>query len=100
MALLVGHPKLPHMFLLFFHPVLVAEVVKFYFPKMVEMHNYVPANSTQQKLSNWAHLNRSVRGMGRVEFQSTIVVVAILVSTKKSPYMGRGHFNTTPSAPF
>ncbi|XP_034262075.1 sperm flagellar protein 1 isoform X1 [Pantherophis guttatus] len=40
--------------------VLVAEVVKFYFPKMVEMHNYAPANSTQQKLSNWAHLNRKV----------------------------------------
>ncbi|KAM8774741.1 sperm flagellar protein 1 isoform 1-T1 [Rhynchonycteris naso] len=40
--------------------VLVAEVIKFYFPKMVEMHNYVPANSLQQKLSNWRHLNRKV----------------------------------------
>uniref|UniRef100_A0A8D2LX74 Sperm flagellar protein 1 n=1 Tax=Varanus komodoensis TaxID=61221 RepID=A0A8D2LX74_VARKO len=40
--------------------VLVAEVVKFYFPKMVEMHNYAPASSTQQKLSNWGHLNRKV----------------------------------------
>ncbi|KAJ7326605.1 hypothetical protein JRQ81_016364 [Phrynocephalus forsythii] len=40
--------------------VLVAEVVKFYFPKMVEMHSYAPANSTQQKLSNWGHLNRKV----------------------------------------
>ncbi|EDL80227.1 rCG26209, isoform CRA_b [Rattus norvegicus] len=29
--------------------VLVAELIKFYFPKMVEMHNYVPANSLQQK---------------------------------------------------
>ncbi|XP_072799980.1 sperm flagellar protein 1 isoform X2 [Vicugna pacos] len=36
------------------------EVIKFYFPKMVEMHNYVPANSLQQKLSNWSHLNRKV----------------------------------------
>ncbi|KAM9330041.1 sperm flagellar protein 1 [Gastrophryne carolinensis] len=40
--------------------VLVAEVVKFYFPKLVEMHNYVPANSSQQKLSNWTILNRKV----------------------------------------
>ncbi|XP_036605647.1 sperm flagellar protein 1 [Trichosurus vulpecula] len=40
--------------------VLAAEVVKFYFPKMVEMHNYVPANSVQQKISNWLHLNRKV----------------------------------------
>ncbi|KAM5194113.1 sperm flagellar protein 1 [Mantella aurantiaca] len=40
--------------------VLTAELVKFYFPKLVEMHNYVPANSTQQKLSNWTILNRKV----------------------------------------
>ncbi|XP_067153338.1 sperm flagellar protein 1 isoform X1 [Apteryx mantelli] len=40
--------------------VLAAEVVKFYFPKLVDMHSYVPANSTQQKLSNWSHLNRKV----------------------------------------
>ncbi|XP_067836858.1 sperm flagellar protein 1-like isoform X2 [Heptranchias perlo] len=40
--------------------VLIAEVVKFHFPKLVEMHNYTPASSTQQKLNNWAHLNRKV----------------------------------------
>lgn len=38
--------------------VMAAEVVKHFFPKLVEMHNYVPANSTQQKLSNWSVLNR------------------------------------------
>ncbi|KAJ8361636.1 hypothetical protein SKAU_G00181610 [Synaphobranchus kaupii] len=40
--------------------VMAAEVVKFYFPKLVELHNYTPANSTQQKLSNWDTLNRKV----------------------------------------
>nr|DBA29541.1 TPA: hypothetical protein GDO54_009763 [Pyxicephalus adspersus] len=40
--------------------VLAAEVVKFYFPKLVEMHNYVPANSPQQKISNWTILNKKV----------------------------------------
>ncbi|OCT99085.1 sperm flagellar protein 1-like [Xenopus laevis] len=40
--------------------VLAAELVKFYFPKLVEMHNYVPANSISQKLSNWTILNRKV----------------------------------------
>ncbi|XP_044132907.1 sperm flagellar protein 1 [Bufo gargarizans] len=40
--------------------VLTAEVVKNYFPKLVEMHNYVPANSAQQKVSNWTILNRKV----------------------------------------
>ncbi|XP_041866617.1 sperm flagellar protein 1 isoform X2 [Melanotaenia boesemani] len=40
--------------------VMAAEVVKRFFPKLVDLHNYVPANSTQQKLSNWNLLNRKV----------------------------------------
>uniref|UniRef100_A0A8C5WAA4 Sperm flagellar protein 1 n=1 Tax=Leptobrachium leishanense TaxID=445787 RepID=A0A8C5WAA4_9ANUR len=40
--------------------VLTAELVKYHFPKLVEMHNYVPANSAQQKLSNWTILNKKV----------------------------------------
>ncbi|NXI44465.1 SPEF1 protein, partial [Galbula dea] len=27
---------------------------------MVQLHNYVPASSTPQKLTNWGHLNRKV----------------------------------------
>ncbi|CAL8366464.1 sperm flagellar protein 1 [Gadus morhua] len=40
--------------------VMAAEVVKHFFPKIVELHNYSPANSTQQKMSNWSILNRKV----------------------------------------
>ncbi|XP_030060726.1 sperm flagellar protein 1 [Microcaecilia unicolor] len=40
--------------------VMVAEVVKYFLPKLVDMHNYVPANSTLQKLSNWGILNKKV----------------------------------------
>ncbi|XP_062850927.1 sperm flagellar protein 1 [Trichomycterus rosablanca] len=40
--------------------VMAAELVKNYFPKLVELHNYTPAHSTQQKLSNWNTLNRKV----------------------------------------
>ncbi|XP_006800765.1 sperm flagellar protein 1 [Neolamprologus brichardi] len=40
--------------------VMAAEVVKYFFPKLVDLHNYVSANSTQQKLSNWNLLNRKV----------------------------------------
>ncbi|XP_071235845.1 sperm flagellar protein 1 isoform X4 [Salvelinus alpinus] len=40
--------------------VMAAEVVKYFFPKLVELHNYTPANSIQQKLSNWGTLNRQV----------------------------------------
>uniref|UniRef100_K3WKI8 Calponin-homology (CH) domain-containing protein n=1 Tax=Globisporangium ultimum (strain ATCC 200006 / CBS 805.95 / DAOM BR144) TaxID=431595 RepID=K3WKI8_GLOUD len=40
--------------------ILSAEVVAFYFPKLVQMHNYSPANSVKQKLYNWNTLNRKV----------------------------------------
>ncbi|GAB9472503.1 hypothetical protein Gpo141_00009680 [Globisporangium polare] len=40
--------------------ILTAEVVAFYFPKVVQMHNYSPANSAKQKLYNWNTLNRKV----------------------------------------
>ena len=33
--------------------VLVAEVVRHFVPRLVEMHNYVPAQSVAQKQSNW-----------------------------------------------
>ncbi len=38
--------------------VLVAEVVKHFMPPLVELHNYAPANSVQQKATNWNLLNR------------------------------------------
>ncbi|KFV61191.1 Sperm flagellar protein 1, partial [Dryobates pubescens] len=37
-----------------------AEVKKFFFPTMVQLHSYVPSSSTPQKLANWGHLNRKV----------------------------------------
>jgi len=40
--------------------VLAAEVIKHYFPRMVESHNYQSANSRAQKLTNWTTLNRKV----------------------------------------
>lgn len=46
--------------------VMAAEVVKHFFPKHVDLHNYIPANSMQQKLSNWNLLNRRV--FSRLDF--------------------------------
>ena len=40
--------------------VMVAELVKYYFPNWVELHNYAAANNTQQKMINWGLLNRKV----------------------------------------
>lgn len=37
--------------------VLTAEVVHHFLPKMVELHNYSPANAVHQKVDNWRTLN-------------------------------------------
>ncbi|TPX45782.1 hypothetical protein SeLEV6574_g03660 [Synchytrium endobioticum] len=37
-----------------------AEVVHHFFPKLVELHNYSPANALTQKLYNWNTLNQKV----------------------------------------
>ena len=44
--------------LVHFFSVLVAELIKFYFDKLVEMHNYTVANCTDRKVKNWKLLNR------------------------------------------
>ncbi|EDV20343.1 uncharacterized protein TRIADDRAFT_32021 [Trichoplax adhaerens] len=40
--------------------VLVAEVVHHFLPKLVDLHNFSPANSATQKVDNWNVLNRKV----------------------------------------
>jgi hypothetical protein len=37
--------------------VLLAEIVMHYFPKLVELHNYVATTSAANKLANWNTLN-------------------------------------------
>ena len=38
--------------------VMVAEVIHFFLPRLIELHNYTPANGSKQKESNWHMLNR------------------------------------------
>ncbi|XP_018339651.1 PREDICTED: sperm flagellar protein 1-like isoform X2 [Trachymyrmex septentrionalis] len=38
--------------------VLMAELLKRYYPKYVDVHNYVPGNSIAKKTDNWSTLNR------------------------------------------
>ncbi|XP_043251016.1 uncharacterized protein LOC122396556 [Colletes gigas] len=40
--------------------VLMAEILKVYYPRYVDLHNYVPANSLTTKKENWGILNRKV----------------------------------------
>ncbi len=39
---------------------MMAELIKFHIPKLVEIHNYSAASSTQQKQYNWNTLNKKV----------------------------------------
>ncbi|CAH1258096.1 SPATA4 [Branchiostoma lanceolatum] len=47
--------------------VMAAEIIRHFQPRMIDLHNYSPANSTQQKLSNWGTLNRKV--FNKLNFQ-------------------------------
>ena len=38
--------------------VLVAEIVQHFCPKIIDLHNFSPANATQQKVYNWNTLNQ------------------------------------------
>lgn len=40
--------------------VLMAEVVSYYYPKLIELHNYNGANSIKAKISNWKTLSSKV----------------------------------------
>lgn len=40
----------------------VAEILHHFFPKMVELHNYVPSMSRARKINNWETLNARVLG--------------------------------------
>lgn len=46
----------------FFQQILVfmAELLKRYYPKHIDIHNYVPGNSVAKKIDNWCTLNRKV----------------------------------------
>lgn len=39
-------------------PVMLAEIVKLFHPRLVDLHNYIPICNKDQKLSNWSILNR------------------------------------------
>lgn len=38
----------------------MAEVLKIYYPRFVDLHNYIPASSLTSKKDNWNMLNRKV----------------------------------------
>ncbi|NWV79246.1 SPEF1 protein, partial [Dasyornis broadbenti] len=60
--------------------VLAAEVVKFFFPSLVELHSFVPTSSTAQKVANWGHLNRKV--LSKLNFRVPEEMIQQLVRSR------------------
>ena len=60
--------------------VLTAEIIKHYYPKYVDLHNYPNVSSTRQKLSNWNTLKRKV--LKKINFVITEDEVNEIVNAK------------------
>jgi hypothetical protein len=60
---------------------MLAEVIAAYFPDMVELHNYSPANSLQQKIYNFETLNKRV--LKRFDFQLSRSTIDDIVNCKQ-----------------
>lgn len=61
--------------------VLAAELIKYFFPTMVDMHNYPSSNSIQQKKSNWLTLNYKV--LKKLDFPLSMATISDLTSGAK-----------------
>ena len=60
--------------------VLVAEVVKHFVPHIVEMHNYVPAQSVAQKQSNWETIQAKL--LKKLKMRITPAQILAVASSK------------------
>ena len=60
--------------------VLLAEIVAAYFPDLVELHNYTPANSTKQKVYNLEALNNRV--LRKIGYQLTRTQIEDIVNCR------------------
>ncbi|CAD5125584.1 unnamed protein product [Dimorphilus gyrociliatus] len=53
--------------------VMAAEIIKHFFPLLVELHNYTPANGTRTKESNWTVLNRKVLSRLKIQVDPDLI---------------------------
>ena len=60
---------------------LVAEMVKGYYPKLVELHNFPSSHNVKQKTTNWGTLNRKV--FNRMNFQVLKTDIDDIVNCKQ-----------------
>jgi len=66
--------------------VMMAEVIAAYYPHLVELHNYPPANSTKQKIYNYETLNQRV--LKKFGYQIPHYVIEDIVNCKQGAIEG------------
>ncbi len=59
---------------------LTAEIIKYYHPKLVSLHNFPQAHSFKQKFTNWDTLNRKV--LKRIRADITSEQIEYIVNLK------------------
>ena len=73
--------------------VLFAEMIKFHYPRLVDLHNYPSANSTKAKIINWETLNKKV--LKKIVKIIVKIVIKILRKIKKKMIKNRIMSNRT-----
>jgi hypothetical protein len=58
--------------------VLVAEILKQYFPEQVDLHSYTSCNSSTKKAKNWHHLKKKIFLKVRVVYSMQLALLMIM----------------------
>ncbi|XP_043685635.1 uncharacterized protein LOC122637520 [Vespula pensylvanica] len=58
--------------------VLLAEILKYYYPRYVDLHNYIPANNFFLKKDNWNTLNRKV--LTKIDMKLSKDIISLLAN--------------------
>ncbi|XP_031850495.1 sperm flagellar protein 1 [Nomia melanderi] len=53
--------------------VFMAELLKKYYPRHVDIHNYIPGNSIAKKVENWCTLNRKVLSKLNIKLKKDVI---------------------------
>merc|ERR1711976_1095387 len=62
--------------------VLMAEIIKYHLPRLVDLHNYPSASSSTQKNYNWTTLNQKV--LKKLGFQITKTNIQDIIACKQN----------------
>uniref|UniRef100_A0A1I8G562 Calponin-homology (CH) domain-containing protein n=1 Tax=Macrostomum lignano TaxID=282301 RepID=A0A1I8G562_9PLAT len=76
--------------------VLMAEVVKHYFPRLVDLHNFNPCNNTEQKKKNWMLLNWKT--FKKLNFELSNDVIDSIINAKAGTIERAAHASDAPEA--